>query len=340
MNALEISGLSKSFAECRAVHGVDLSVRQGQIAALIGPSGCGKTTLLRLIAGFENPDRGSITVNGQQVAGEHVHLPAEARRVGMVFQDYALFPHLNVAQNVAFGLRADAQTKAARAQEMLALVGLGELGARMPHQLSGGQQQRIALARALAPRPAILLLDEPFSNLDAALRKMMREEVRRILQATGTTTVFVTHDQEEALSIADRVAVMNSGQIVQVGSPREVYLCPASREVATLVGETNFLSGSADGRQAICALGSIPLANHAIGPADVLIRPEMLHIAPDPDGVAEVIGIQFFGHDQIVKVRLNESLMLKARARAMVDLDVGQRVGVTVQGAVMAYPRT
>ncbi|HMQ35809.1 MAG TPA: ABC transporter ATP-binding protein, partial [Chloroflexaceae bacterium] len=258
--ALAVQGVSKRYGTLVAVDAVDLGLAPGQFMALLGPSGCGKTTLLRLIAGFEQPDAGVISVGGRTVVSPcGAGLPPEQRSVGMVFQDYALFPHLSVEQNVAYGLGRSPE-RAARAADLLALVGLEGAGRRLPHQLSGGQQQRVALARALAPRPALLLLDEPFSNLDAGLRQAVRAEVRQILRREGVSALFVTHDQEEALSLADVVAVMLGGRVAQVARPRELYERPATREVAAFVGAANFLPGEADGATASCAFGTLALA--------------------------------------------------------------------------------
>ena len=221
MSSVSCDCLYKSFGEARAVNGFSLEVGEGETVAIVGPSGCGKTTTLRLIAGFERPDSGTIAVGGRVLAGPGVFVPPEKRRIGVVFQDYALFPHFDVAGNVAYGLGRGASR--GRVSEVLDLVGLGEVADRSTDELSGGQQQRVALARALAPAPDLILLDEPFSNLDASLREQVRGEVRRILQAQGVTSVFVTHDQEEALSLADTVAVVNEGRVEQVGTPEEVY---------------------------------------------------------------------------------------------------------------------
>ena len=241
--AVQCFQLSKQFsATAAAVSDLDLTVRQGEILALLGPSGCGKTTTLRLIAGFETPTTGSIEIGGQMVAGPGGSLPPEKRRVGMVFQNYALFPHLSVADNVSFGLPRGPQRKI-RVAEMLALVGLTGYESRLPHELSGGQQQRVAIARALAPEPAVLLLDEPFSNLDTGRRLQMREEVREILKRSGTTAIFVTHSQEEALYMGDRVAVMSAGRLIQMDTPEVIYHQPATRFVADFMGETDFLAG-------------------------------------------------------------------------------------------------
>lgn len=296
----------------QAVVDLDLDVHPGEILCLLGPSGCGKTTLLRLIAGFERPDVGTVTVAGQLVAGPSAWVRPERRRIGFVFQDFALFPHLDVLDNVAFGLKGDRAVRRERAAEVLATVGLTVFQSRFPHQLSGGQQQRVALARALATEPHILLLDEPFSNLDASLRGATRFEVRAILKRTGTTAVMVTHDQEEALSFADRVAVMRDGHLEQVGEPEQVYYEPRTAFVASFLGRTNLLRGVAHGDVVATALGNVPLNHPAHGPVVVSLRPEHLSIAAtaaaspgnDPGGapaagpaIARVLRREFKGHD-------------------------------------------
>ena len=260
---LACQGLSKSFDGQRILSDLSLRVEAGQFVALLGPSGCGKTTTLRLIAGFETPDAGTISIQGRRVADATKNLPPEQRNIGMVFQEYALFPHLSVADNISFGLRVSRGAKKQRVNELLELVGLDGLADRMPHALSGGQQQRVALARALAPSPAILLLDEPFSNLDAALRTQVRMEVHGILSAASVTSVFVTHDQEEALSLGDQVAVMFDGRIAQISTPQQIYTRPATAEVAAFVGEANFLPGTAEGSYARSELGSVALVEDA-----------------------------------------------------------------------------
>ncbi|GAB4456488.1 MAG: ABC transporter ATP-binding protein [Anaerolineae bacterium] len=336
MVAVRCQGLSKNFGRVRAVENVNLTLPRGRFLALLGPSGCGKTTTLRLLAGFEMPDQGEVEIGGRRVNAPGLHVPPEQRSVGMVFQEYALFPHLNVADNIAYGVPKGVDKKR-RVAEMLSLVGLPEVAGRMPHELSGGQQQRVALARALAPQPALILLDEPFSNLDAALRQSVREEVRQILRQAGATAIFVTHDQEEALSLADEVAVMIEGAILQVGSPQQLYLRPARREVAAFVGEANFLAGVAHGPVVSCALGDLPLVETAHGPVEVLIRPEMAHLQPDPTGPGRVERISFFGHDQLVEVALPAGLRLQARTQPRLDLSPGALVQVTVEGPVVAY---
>ena len=336
MAAIECLNLRKSYGTLQAVADVTLRVAEGQFLALLGPSGCGKTTLLRLIAGFESPDAGSIRIAAQEVARPGALVPPERRRVGMVFQDYALFPHLDVATNIAYGL-ARGSNRPARVAELLHLVGLDGLERRMPHQLSGGQQQRVALARALAPHPAAILLDEPFSNLDAGLRAEVRADVRDILRRAGATAVFVTHDQEEALSIADVVAVMRAGMIDQIGSPHEIYLRPASRDVALFLGDANLLPGHADGAVVTCALGRLPLVAPAHGPVEVLIRPEMLQINPAAEG-RPIEQIAFYGHDQLVALHLDADTPLRIRTGPRLDLHPGVAVAVRVEGPVVAFP--
>lgn len=305
---LVVEGLRKQFPHAKgaAVERVSLELGEGELLALLGPSGCGKTTTLRMIGGFETPDAGTIRFKGTDIT----NLPPEARGIGFVFQDYALFPHLSVADNVKFGLRKlpreQAQTRAA---EMLALVGLADLGARRPHQLSGGQQQRVALARALAVAPQLILLDEPFSNLDAKMRVETRQEVRKLLQATGSAGILVTHDQEEALALADRIAVMDRGRVVQVGTPDEIYRNPVSEFVANFIGRSNFLTGTANGMTVQTAFGNLPMSRAANGSVRLAVRPEQIMIDADPQGKARVVGREFRGHDQIYWVQDGEQLL-------------------------------
>ena len=322
----------------RAVKDLDLEVRRGGILALLGPSGCGKTTTLRLIAGFEAPDSGTVEVGGRTVAGPQANVPPEKRRVGMVFQDYALFPHLSVEQNVAYGLPSGKKRKG-RVEEVLALTHLEGLGDRMPHELSGGQQQRVALARALAPEPAVVLLDEPFSNLDASLRVRVRSEMREILRDAGATAVFVTHDQEEALSLADEVAVMMRGTVVQSAPPETLYHCPATREVASFVGEANFLPGTAQNDQVSCALGDIPIVGSGEGEVDVMLRPEALVLRGLPNGQATVEDREFYGHDQLLKLRLDSGRTLRARLVGGPGFGLGERVAIGVWGSAVVFRR-
>ena len=258
----------------------ELCVERGEFVALLGPSGCGKTTLLRLVAGFERPDAGEIAIEDRPVFGPGVFVPAHARGIGMVFQEYALFPHLSVEQNVGFGVRRGERRE--RVPELLRLVGLTQYAHRFPHELSGGQQQRVALARALAPRPSVVLLDEPWSNIDPLLRASMRAELADILRGIDVTVLFVTHDREEAFSLADRIALMRDGTVVQTGSPEELYLQPADRWAAEFVGAANFVPGTIDGGLIDTLIGRFPVANlNGSANVEALIRPEQLELSLD-----------------------------------------------------------
>lgn len=322
-DALAIQGVTKSFQDPKhpAVDDLSLRIAPGETVALLGPSGCGKTTLLRLVAGFEAPDAGRIAVAGRTVSSEATFTPPEARRIGFVFQDYALFPHLDVQQNVAFGLTGTSRReRRERAREVMDLVGLTVFARRYPAQLSGGQQQRVALARALAPDPDLVLLDEPFSNLDAALREGTRQEVRRILARSGATTLLVTHDQEEAMAFADRLVVMRAGRLEQEGDPEATYRRPRTAFVAGFLGRTNLVRGIADRGQVTTALGTVPLDADAEGQVLVSLRPEDLTLHPRsaggdaaaaasgaPERAADV-GLpvviterQYYGHDRMLR---------------------------------------
>jgi iron(III) transport system ATP-binding protein len=337
---VQLDGVVKRFGAVGAANGVTFALEKGHLLALLGPSGCGKTTTLRLIAGFESVDEGTIEIGGQRVAGAGLHRPPEKRRVGMVFQEYALFPHLNVWQNVDFGLgKLQTEQRRKRVADVLELVGLAGLGERMPHELSGGQQQRVALARALAPEPDLILLDEPFSNLDAGLRVRVRAEVRSILKQAGATAIFVTHDQEEALSLVDQVAVMLNGRVHQMAPPHELYHQPVSRKVATFIGDANFLPGIGHGRHAETLLGNLEIQVPVQGPVDVLIRPENVEITPaPPEAQAHRVRQQlFFGHDQLITVQLATGETLDVRLGPAFNFAINQPVHVRVRGPVMAY---
>ena len=336
--ALQVEGISKAFDGTPVVKNISLEAESGEFITLLGPSGCGKTTTLRLLAGFEQPDSGSICINRQTVAARNVFIPAEKRRIGMVFQDYALFPHLNVTDNIAFGLQGQRKEKQKRADAMLELVGLQDYGDRMPYELSGGQQQRVALARALAPQPDIVLLDEPFSNLDAALRTQVRGEVRSILREAGTTTIFVTHDQEEALSLSDKVAVIFEGKLHQIGTPFELYTRPVTKQVASFIGEANILPATAHGSRATSPLGKHRLLFPKEGEVEVLVRPDMLHLQPTDEGKpAVILWREYYGHNQRIGLRLEDGTLLIARADTQIMYNVGQHVRVSVYAPLLAF---
>jgi iron(III) transport system ATP-binding protein len=323
---IRLEGVKKRFGATTAVDEAALCVERGKVVALLGPSGCGKTTLLRLIAGFERPDAGTVEVAGRKVADPGTWIPPEQRRVGMVFQDYALFPHLTVAENIGFGLPR--RIRAGRVAELLSVVGLDDLGRRYAHELSGGQQQRVALARALAPSPELVLLDEPWSNVDPFLRETLRAEVSEIIRPLGVTVLLVTHDREEAFSVADRIALMRDGAIVQEGTSEEIYFSPASRWAAEFVGAANVLSGRVEGGLVQTSVGAFP-ANGAssAGAAQVLVRPELLELEPDPEGVAEVVGREFRGHDVFYRLLLDGVELVSHRPSTEV-VPLGSRVSI------------
>ena len=319
--ALKLSGIDHLYAEDAGVTDLDLTVADGEIMCLLGASGCGKTTTLRLAAGLEMPTRGSVRIAGVEVAADGAGLPPEARGIGLVFQDYALFPHLTVAGNVVFGLRHWSRAdRLARTAEVLKLVRLTDLATRYPHELSGGQQQRVALARALAPKPKLILLDEPFSGLDARLRDEVRDETLHVLKRTGTAAVMVTHDAEEALFLADRIAVMRHGRIVQVGTPEELYFHPCDAGVAATFGEVNELHGTVEAGEVATPFGPVHAPSLADGTrATVLIRPEGLTLAEGEgvDGEATVITARMLGRTTLVHLctcrTLGEEMHLHAR---------------------------
>ncbi len=344
MSEVVIEGLGKSFGAVRVLESVDLRIPTGGLTVILGPSGCGKTTLLRLIAGFERPDRGLIAIDGETVCDMRSSWPPERRRIGYVAQEGALFPHLSVAENVGFGLRGGARRNRARIAGLLDLVGLdADLAKRQPHQLSGGQQQRVALARALAPEPRVVLLDEPFSALDAGLREGTRRAVAGALAAAGATAVLVTHDQGEALSLGTQVAVMRGGRLAQVGPPATLYAAPVDREMATFLGDAVLLPATVRDGQANCALGRLPLRTPvADGPAEVMVRPEQIAIVPDSGtGVAaRVLGCTYYGKDVAIRLQLaGDDAIVTARIPGHALPAPTGSVTITVSGPAIAYSR-
>ena len=332
---LQLDGVSKWFGESQAVADVSLNLPQG-ILALLGSSGCGKTTLLRLIAGFEQPQTGSIEIAGRKVTSNNCWIPPEQRRLGMVFQDYALFPHLTVAENVAFGLKKQEKEAAKR---LIELVGLTGLEKRYPYQLSGGQQQRVALARALAPQPPLVLLDEPLSNLDVQVRLRLREEIRDILKATGTSAVFVTHDQEEALAIADLVAVMSKGKLEQIGTPQEVYTQPSSRFVAEFVTGANFIPAERQGQLWATEVGYFAAADAGEKEVDLMIREEDLLIEPtESEAVAVVHNRRFLGREYRYCLLTPSGKELHARTAISQVFPIGAKVKLNVASTIKIFP--
>ncbi|MDY6806750.1 MAG: ABC transporter ATP-binding protein [Cyanobacteriota bacterium] len=345
---LYLEGVTKKFprSEVPAVQNATLTLHQGDILGLLGPSGCGKTTLLRIIAGFERPETGTVSINGQVVAGDGVMQSPEKRGVGMVFQDYALFPHLTVADNTTFGLHNSGKKSRAEIKqqltEALALVGLSGLENRYPHQLSGGQQQRVALARALAPRPAMVLLDEPLSNLDVQVRVRLRQELRDILKASGTSGIFVTHDREEAMAISDCVAVMRNGCVEQFGTPEEIYMEPASQFVAEFVTQANFISARRRGEVWETEIGSFDLSMFSglnnkdvnylkdLDSGELMIRQEDVVLEPDENGSVIVRDRQFLGREFRYCLRASSGQELIARTTFARALPIGTKANISI----------
>jgi len=330
---MHIHGVTKMFPPLAVVNNLSLQQYQGEILVFLGPSGCGKTTLLRLIAGFEQPNSGSIEINGKTMVDSQVFIPPEKRDVGMVFQDYALFPHLDVAQNIAFGVRQNPRYTEKTVAEAISLVRLQGLEKRYPHQLSGGQQQRVALARALAPSPALVLLDEPLSNLDAQIRVNLRQQLRDIIKQSGTTAIFVTHDQEEALAIADRLVVLSQGQIEQLGTPEEIYQQPASKFVAEFVTQANFIPAHRLGEYWETELGAFAVNNHTQdrNEGELMIPQEFLQLQPDEEASVIIDESTFLGREILYGLSTASGKRLKARLSATKRFSVGTKVKISIE---------
>jgi iron(III) transport system ATP-binding protein len=335
---LQLQDICKQFAAQgeQVIDRVSLTLAAGEILGLLGPSGCGKTTLLRVIAGFEQPQTGRVELAGQQIADAQHSLPPEDRDIGMVFQDYALFPHLTILKNVAFGLTQTRRKRFSPGQisqftrEAIDLVGLSGLEQRYPHELSGGQQQRVALARAIAPQPQIILLDEPLSNLDVQVRLRLRQEIRRILKITNTAAVFVTHDQEEAMAICDRVGVMCKGRLEQVGTPEELYYRPCSRFVADFVTQANFLPATRQGNYWQTEVGKFPTINSPAHTCEVMIRQEDIQLQLDANSRIVVRDRQFLGREYSYCVLLPSGQLLYIRSDSHPALPEGSNVSLKI----------
>jgi iron(III) transport system ATP-binding protein len=328
---LQARKISKSY-ETPVLDSVDIRIARGEALVLLGPSGCGKTTLLRIIAGLERADGGVVIVDNETLADERTHIPPEQRRIGMVFQESALFPHLTVGENVGFGLDRR-QLRAGRVRETLNMVGLGGFEDRYPDTLSGGQAQRVALARALAPRPRLLLFDEPYSSLDRELRLQIRSEVAALVRRAGITSIFVTHDQEEAFVLGDQVAVMRDGRVMQQGTPAGIYRNPVSPWVASFVGEANLLSGTASGGGVVTSLGLLPSSAPLAGNVQVVVRPE--HIQLREGDAGEIVDVSFYGHDSSYCVAMGGA-EYTVRAVAAPNYGVGDRVDLVYEGPPVA----
>ena len=324
--------LTKSFGGIKAIENLDIRINQGEILALLGPSGCGKTTALRLIAGFETPDEGLLEIGGRIIVGPGILIPPEKRSVGMMFQEYALFPHMTVEGNISYGLSSFVG-RSEYVQDMLDLVGLTGMGKRMPHQLSGGEQQRVALARALAPAPQILLLDEPFSNLDASLRTQIQQEALEILRYSNTTAVFVTHSQEEAMAMGDVIAIMDSGRIEQIGTPQDIFHSPVNKFVASFIGLSNFLNASISNGLLYSELGHHMLREQTFsdGQVEIMIRPSDIHLEEDQNGHGRITKRTFQGSFYLYEIALVSGTIIKVLLNHLEEHQIGIAVRLSVR---------
>ena len=326
--------VAKSYGSETVLSDFNLDVWNGSIVGILGISGSGKTTALRLLAGFDKPDSGIIEMRDKVISSKETFMPPEERNIGMVFQDYALFPHLNVEKNIAFGLSRD-EIKSGRLQEVLSMCNLEIYRNKFPQELSGGQQQRVSLARALAPKPEVILLDEPFTSLDAHMARDLREEVVSLLRQTETTALIVTHDQEEALSVCDVVSVLENGSVIQSATPQEIYLNPVSQTVANSVGDPNILKGfSVDGRVET-ALGTFVTAYN--GALDVSIRPECIELLLDSEGSYVVKECTFYGHDQVISFQNSKGEVFRARSLPNTIYEAGDKVNINIS-EVTTFP--
>ena len=344
---VELKQASKTYpgTSSPAVNELSFCLKEGEIISILGPSGCGKTTILRLIAGFEVPDTGEVYLRDSRAAGNGSSVPPEKRGVAMVFQDYALFPHLSVSKNIGFGLRKmKSEDRKRRVEEVLETIEMSGMGHRYPHQISGGQQQRVALGRALAPRPVVVLLDEPFSNLDATMRGQMRREVQAILRRESATAILVTHDQQEALSFADRVAVMNQGRLEQIGPPEEIFRHPATSFVATFVGHASFIPGRVDGEEIETEIGRFA-HEHEVDPSNtdvvVMIRPDDVKLTPDPHGQGTIMSREFHGSRNFYFLTLDSGITVRSRQPSGTIYPSGLKVRVAPKKSAhtMVFPK-
>lgn len=338
---VELREISKRFVDRDVVKGLSFNIKRGELFVILGPSGSGKTTTLRLLAGLERPDAGEIFINNQMIAGRNFFIQPEARNVGMVFQEYALFPNLTVKDNIAFGLHKLEKIERQRIIErMLELIGLQDHINRYPHELSGGEQQRVAFARALAPSPVVILLDEPFSNVDADMRLRIRRDMQRILRKSNITAILVTHNQEDAFAIADRIAVMNKGQIEQIATPSEMYHSPATRFVADFVGEADFINGAVENNLIRTAVGDFPTAGFDSGTSvQVMIRPSDISFKADKEGDGVVADLEFKGSETLYFLRLSSGEFVHSIQNSESLIEIGTKVKVEVRPAqVLAFP--